>query len=968
MALLRGGTRIYGTGTVDTTLYINGSTGVFSTNSGDLQVIGGVGVGGGLYVGGILTATNIYLGNQQVFSTVITAGTDTAVSTSTGNITIWNTSTLQTITNRGSSTTNAISITNTTTSASTTTGALIVTGGVGIGGNLNVGGIFTVTNKTQATTTNSGALQVVGGVGIGGNLYVGGIFSATAVYINGVSVGLGYTGSTGTQGNVGFTGSQGYWGSVGYTGSASTATGYTGSKGQTGNDGTSVTIIGSTSTATVSAFSALDPTPTKGDGIIVTFNGHLWTYTSATGGASVFGFVDVGIIVGYTGSIGPAGAGYTGSTGTQGQIGFTGSTGTQGVSGYTGSTGTQGIAGFTGSASTVTGYTGSQGYTGSKGGFEATQIITTQTGTTYTLALTDAGYLINFTNAAGTTVTIPPESVVNFNIGQRVDLEQYNTGPVVVSPGAGVTLHSTDSPILTNQYSIGTLIKIGTNEWTFAGPATSAAGYAGSQGTTGFTGSQGYTGSKGGFEATQIITTQTGTTYTLALTDAGYLINFSNAAGTTVTIPPESTVNFNIGQRIDLEQYNTGPVVVSAGAGVTLHSTDSPILTNQYSIGTLIKIGTNEWTFAGPATNAAGYAGSQGITGFTGSQGYTGSKGGFEAVQVINTQTGTTYTLALTDAGELINFTNSVGTTVSIPAENTINFSIGQRIDLTQGNTGPVIVTAVSGVTLHSTDSPILTNQYSIGTLIKIGSNEWTFAGPATMTVGYTGSQGYWGSVGYTGSQGSTGTVGFTGSTGTQGVTGFTGSTGTQGLVGFTGSTGTQGVTGFTGSTGTQGIAGYAGSVGYTGSASTASGYTGSYSTATTTPFSVLNTLTSISPTTGALVVSGGAGIGGSVYIGNNLYVSNGSQVIPTTIQEFTATNGQTIFTPSSGYSVGTVQVFANGVALGNGDFTASNGTTIVLYQARTTGDIIRVIAGVSSTGVNNIKAFSIAMSVAMGG
>ena len=108
-----------------------------------MQVRGGVGIGGALYVqetsyvngSQILTAATI--ANFGV--STITAGTDTRVSTSTGVVVIWNTSTLQSVTDRGAATTNAVSITNTTSSISTTTGALQVRGGVGVGGSVYVG-------------------------------------------------------------------------------------------------------------------------------------------------------------------------------------------------------------------------------------------------------------------------------------------------------------------------------------------------------------------------------------------------------------------------------------------------------------------------------------------------------------------------------------------------------------------------------------------------------------------------------------------------------------------------------------------------------------------------------------------------------------------------------------------------------------------------------------------------------------
>jgi hypothetical protein len=122
---------------------VTNTTSATSTQSGALQVRGGVGIGGALYVqqtsyvAGAQILTTATIGNFGVIS--ITAGTDTQVSTSTGAVLIWNTSTLQSITNRGAVTTNAVSITNTTSSISTTTGALQVRGGVGIGGSVYVG-------------------------------------------------------------------------------------------------------------------------------------------------------------------------------------------------------------------------------------------------------------------------------------------------------------------------------------------------------------------------------------------------------------------------------------------------------------------------------------------------------------------------------------------------------------------------------------------------------------------------------------------------------------------------------------------------------------------------------------------------------------------------------------------------------------------------------------------------------------
>ena len=76
-------------------------------------------------------------------------------------------------------------------------------------------------------------------------------------------------------------------------------------------------------------------------------------------------------------------------------------------------------------------------------------------------------------------------------------------------------------------------------------------------------------------------------------------------------------------------------------------------------------------------------------------------------------------------------------------------------------------------------------------------------------------------------------------------------------------------------------------------------------------------------------------------YIGNGPGVA--SQRITTTL---TATASQTTFTPTSGYTVGYIDVYLNGVRLVNGtDYTASNGTTVVLASGAAENDVMEIVA-----------------------
>lgn len=91
-------------------------------------------------------------------------------------------------------------------------------------------------------------------------------------------------------------------------------------------------------------------------------------------------------------------------------------------------------------------------------------------GTSYTLLLTDPGYLIAFSNAAAVTVTVPPAADVDIDVGAALILAQYGAGKVTVAPGSGVTLRATGGLLSTRtQFSQITLIKLAADEWLLGG-------------------------------------------------------------------------------------------------------------------------------------------------------------------------------------------------------------------------------------------------------------------------------------------------------------------------------------------------------------------------------------------------------------------------------------------------------------------------------------------------------------------
>lgn len=83
---------------------------------------------------------------------------------------------------------------------------------------------------------------------------------------------------------------------------------------------------------------------------------------------------------------------------------------------------------------------------------------------------------------------------------------------------------------------------------------------------------------------------------------------------------------------------------------------------------------------------------------------------------------------------------------------------------------------------------------------------------------------------------------------------------------------------------------------------------------------------------------------------------SNITTTAYSTRTEFTATAGQTTFTVPS-YTAGFIQVYRNGVLLGTADYTATNGTTVVLATGATSGDLVTTISFYVSSVLGAIPA-----------
>lgn len=86
------------------------------------------------------------------------------------------------------------------------------------------------------------------------------------------------------------------------------------------------------------------------------------------------------------------------------------------------------------------------------------------------------------------------------------------------------------------------------------------------------------------------------TARTLQPSDAGKVVEATNASATTVTVPPNSSVSFPLGTVINIYSAGAGGVTIAAGSGVTIRNLTSLA---QYRECSLRKRGTDEWVQVG---------------------------------------------------------------------------------------------------------------------------------------------------------------------------------------------------------------------------------------------------------------------------------------------------------------------------------------------------------------------------------
>jgi len=224
-------------------------------------------------------------------------------------------------------------------------------------------------------------------------------------------------------------------------------------------------------------------------------------------------------------------------------------------------------------------------------------------------------HTVDFTTSGNTSVALPAtgtlatlagsESLTNKKLGSLTSNGIVTTSnsdgtlSVTSTTGSGSVVLDT-SPNLTTSLTTGstTFALVNTTATTinFAGAAT-ALSIGASSGTT--TINNGLTVSGTTVLGPASIVAQS-SSYTLATSDAGKVVEMTNSTDAVLTVPPNNTVPIAIGTQITVVRNSTGKVQFAAGAGVTILSDSSKLfLAVQYAAGTLIKRDTNVWYLIG---------------------------------------------------------------------------------------------------------------------------------------------------------------------------------------------------------------------------------------------------------------------------------------------------------------------------------------------------------------------------------
>ena len=111
----------------------------------------------------------------------------------------------------------------------------------------------------------------------------------------------------------------------------------------------------------------------------------------------------------------------------------------------------------------------------------------------------------------------------------------------------------------------------------------------------------------------------------------------------------------------------------------------------------------------------------------------TDASGGGASYSAVRTQSGTTYTLVLGDAGDYIQTTSTTAVTITVPLQSSVTWAADTEIYFEQNNTGQITLVGASGVTINSSETLKSFARYSVLALKRVASDVWTLTGERAL-------------------------------------------------------------------------------------------------------------------------------------------------------------------------------------------------------------------------------------------
>ena len=93
-------------------------------------------------------------------------------------------------------------------------------------------------------------------------------------------------------------------------------------------------------------------------------------------------------------------------------------------------------------------------------------------------------------------------------------------------------------------------------------------------------------------------------------------------------------------------------------------------------------------------------------------------------------QTGTAYTIGTADVGKLVTLSNAAAQTITIPANSSVAFAIGDQVNFLNLSTGTATFVAGGTAVIRSAGAKLkLADQYAVCTCLKIDTDAWVMVG-----------------------------------------------------------------------------------------------------------------------------------------------------------------------------------------------------------------------------------------------